>query len=150
MDKRQKIRQDRRTIRKYEQQLKNRPKEHEFIAEGYSQTDRKSRAICAGECVLQALEKLYELKDQRERDKHPLLDGSLFWTVHEQKVKDTTGKKGFHYGIAFHVQSDEPYYTQEEINAELKETYRRIKAETEEMYGPVTDEEYLEDESNAG
>ena len=149
MDKRQKIKQDKRTIRLYEQKLRTRPKEHDYIAEGYSATDRKSRALCAGECVIQAMDKLRELQAQREREKHPLKDGSLFWTIVEQKVKDPDGKKGFHYGVIFHVQSDEPYYTEDEIRKELKETYRKIKAETEEMYGRVADEEYLDGEKNA-
>ena len=30
---------------------------------------------------------------------------------------------------------------------ELRETYRRLREETEEMFGEVTDEEYLEEDS---
>ena len=143
MDIRQKIRQDRRTIRMYERQMRQMKKEHSYIAEGYSTTNRRSRAACAGECVLQAIEKLCELQQQRLKENHPLIAGSCDWTVIEQKVKDTDGKKGFRYGIAFHVLSNEPMYTEDEIRAEMRDTYRKIRQETEEMFGKAAVEEYL-------
>ena len=60
-------------------------------------------------------------------------------------MQDTDGRKGFHYRIFFAVKSEEDYYTEQEIRTELRETYAKMKAETEEMFGEVTDEEYLEE-----
>ena len=63
-----------------------------------------------------------------------MLDGSLFYGIGEQRVKDTDGKKGYHYTVYFKVMSDEPFYTEEEIRHELRETYRKMREETEEMF----------------
>ena len=65
---------------------------------------------------------------------HKLLDGSLFYGIGEQRVKDADGKKGYEYTVYFKVMSDEPFYTEEEIRKELQETYRRMRMETDEMF----------------
>ena len=144
MNKKQKIKKDRQTLKRYEQKLRKKPKEHCIGAEVYSTTDRKSRALALGECALQAMEQLHELQAQREKDQHPLINGSLYWLLNEQKVKDSDGKKGFHYQVIVNVQSAEPFYTEDELREELHKTYLQFKAETEEMFGETTDEEYLE------
>lgn len=135
MNKRQKIEKDRQTIRKYEKQLRARRKDYGQYAEAYSETGRRARALAAGEVLLQLNDKLRELN----RNKN-IIPGSLTWGISEQKVKDTDGKKGFHYKIAWHVETDEPYYTEEEIREELEETYKKIREETEEMYAGIPDE----------
>ena len=150
MNKKQKIRKDKQTLKRYEQKMRKRPKEHRAGAEVYSATDRKSRAIALGECTLQLLEQFKELQEEQEKAKHPLIEGSLFWMVREEKVKDTDGKKGYHYKVMYCVQSAEPFYTEDEIREELHNTYLQFKAETEEMFGETTDEEYLEGEKKHG
>jgi len=132
------------------QKMRRRPKDHTIGAEAYSFTDRKSRAMAIGECALQVMENYRDLQKERLEAKHPLIEGSLFWMLKEDKVKDSDGKKGFRYRVMLKVQSSEPYYTEEEIRKELHETYLQLKQETEEMFGETTDEEYLEGERTNG
>lgn len=129
MNKKQKTALDRKTIRDYENKLRARRKEYSQYAQTYSETGRRARALAAGEMMLQLTEQLKDLAHKKH-----LLEGSLSWTFNEQKVKDTDGKKGFHYLAAWGVNSDEPYYTEEEIRKELNETYRKIREETDEMF----------------
>ena len=145
MTKKQKIKKDKQTLKRYEQKMRKRPMEHKAGAEVYSATDRKSRALALGECTLQMLEQFEKLQEERLKEKHPLIEGSLFWMVKEEKVKDTDGKKGYHYKVMYCVQSAEPFYKEDEIRDELHNTYLLLKAETEEMFGETTDDEYLEE-----
>ena len=92
-----------------------------------------------GECILQLMEELRELNRKKT-----LLEGTLFWTINEQKVRDSDGKKGFHYLACWHVKSDEPFYTDEEIRKEIEETYRKMQLETDEMYSEEPAEEQPE------
>ena len=95
--------------------------------------------------MLKLLDDLHNIQAEQERKKKPLVNGTLFWGIHEERVQDTDGVKGFHYKVFFMVKSEDNFYTEEEIRKELRETYAKMKAETEEMYGETTDEEYLED-----
>lgn len=145
MNKRQKIKRDQRTLKKYEKQLRSRRAEIGRKAEAYSMTGRKQRINAIGESVLKLLDDLHEIQAEQEKKKKPLINGTLFWGINEKRVQDTDGKKGFKYTIYFMVKSEEDYYTEEEIRTELRETYAKMKAETEEMYGETTDDEYLEE-----
>lgn len=144
MNKKQKIKKDQRTLQLYERQLRARRQEIGRMVECYSKSGRKNRIAAIGEGVLKLLEGLQKIQEEQERKKKPLLDGTLFWNVYEERVKDTDGVKGFHYKICFAVKSEDAYYTEEEIRQELRDTYHKLHAETEEMYGRTTDEEYLE------
>ena len=130
MNKRQKIEHDRRTLKNYEKQLRNRRKEYGQIATAFSVTGRRNRTCAIGECVLKLMEALHDLRFRKN-----LLSGSLFWGIDETRVKDQDGKKGFEYKVWWRVKSDEPYYTDEEIKAELEKTYEKMRKETEEMFG---------------
>lgn len=141
--KKKKINQDRRTIRLYWKQMRNRRKEYGRQAEAYSMTGRRNKEAAIGSCVLKLYEELKNIQADLKVRGHKLVDGTLFWGIDEQKVKDTDGKKGHHWKIYWMVKSDEPYYTDGEILTELRSTYKKIKAETEEMFGPVEDDEYL-------
>lgn len=145
MNKRQKIKRDQKTLKKYEKQLRARRQEIGRKAEVYAQTGRKQRVAAIGESVLKLLEDLHNIQAEQEKKKKPLVNGTLFWGINEQRVQDTDGRKGFKYTIFFMVKSAEDYYTEEEIRKELRETYAKMKAETEEMYGETTDEEYLDE-----
>ena len=145
MNKRQKIKKDQRTLRLYEKQLRARRQEIGRIVECYSKSGRRNRIAAIGEGVLKLLEDLKEIQAEQEQKKKPLLNGTLFWNVYEERVRDTDGIKGFHYKICFAVKSEDAYYTEEQIRKELRETYAKMKAETEEMFGEVTDDEYLEE-----
>ena len=145
MNKRQKIKKDQRTLRLYEKKLRARRQEIGRQAEAYSMTGRKQRIAAIGESVLKLLEDLHRIQDEQMRKGKPLVNGTLFWGINEERVQDTDGRKGFHYRIFFAVKSEEDYYTEQEIRTELRETYAKMKAETEEMFGEVTDEEYLEE-----
>ena len=131
-------------MKKYMKQLQDRRREVGFKADVYSQTGKRNRINALGECVLSMLGRLHKMQAELKTQGHELLNGSLVWGVDEQRVKDTDGKKGFHYTVFFMVKTDEPYYTSEEIAKEMRETYEKLKAETEEMYGETTDQEYLD------
>ena len=139
MNKKQKIQMDRKSVLKYKAQLEARRKEYVQYAQAYSGTGRRMRSNAVGECVLQLMESLRELNREKT-----LVEGSLFWTINEQKVKDTDGKKGYHYLATWHVKSTEPYYTKEEIEEEIHETYKKMLLETDEMYSEQPAEEQPE------
>lgn len=124
-----KLARDAKTLQRYEQQLRNQRKEYTQIAQAFSASTRRVRAGTAGECVLQLMDKLRELNREKT-----LLNGTLFWTIDEQRVKDTDGRKEFRYVVSWHVKSDEAAFTEEEIQKELKETAGRIYEETQEMF----------------
>ena len=144
MNKRQKIKKDKRTLRLYEKKLRARRQEIGRIGEAYSMTGRKQRIAAIGETVLKLLDDLHRITEEQQAKGKPLVNGTLFWGVNEERVQDTNGVKGFHYRIFFCVKSEDDYYTEEEIRKELRETYAKMKAETEEMYGETSDDEYLE------
>jgi len=147
MNKRQKFKNDRRELKRYEQRLRARREEIGRQAESWSQTGRKQRIAAIGESVLKLLEDLHRIQEEQQRKGKPLVNGTLFWGINEERVQDTDGRKGFHYRIFFAVKSEDQYYSEEEIRKELRETYAKMKAETEEMYGETTDDEYLEEET---
>ena len=128
----QKIRKDRETLRAYEISLQNEKKHYMQTFEAVSETGRKNRALCIGECCLQAMEKLNELVNRQPPVQ--FVKGSLFWNLGEQRVKDEDGEKGFRYSVTFHVQSYERRWTDEEIKEKLMEAAKRIGAETDEMF----------------
>ncbi len=142
MRKEQKIKKDQHTIAKYMKRLKGMRKEICRKAEVYSQGGHRNRVTAIGEAVLTLLDDFNKQQADLNIRGKKMLDGTLFWLFEEQKVKDTDGKTGYRYTIGYLVKTSEPKYTEEEIQQELEETYLKMKAETEEMYGETTDEEY--------
>lgn len=126
----EKLDRDEETIWKYKAQLKNQRKEYSQVATAYSMTGRRARALCVGECVLQAYDDLRKLNAQKK-----LLDGTLFWNIIEERVIDTDGRKGFRYSAIYHVKSDEQAIPDEDIEKEINETREKIYKETGEMFG---------------
>lgn len=120
---------DLQALRKYKQRLEAERKPYEKKAEIYTDTDRKSRCMGAGECVIQLLEQVAELNM-----KHKLIPGSLEWVIGQQKVQDDTGRKGFRYTVLAHVMADEPRWTAEEIRKEIEDTRKRMRLETAAMF----------------
>lgn len=89
-----------------------------------------------GECVLKLAEELEKLDSEKN-----LLPGTLHWAINEQRVKDTDGKKGYHYAVAWFVNSDEPMMTEEEIQDEIAKTKAQMEAETQELFeGPAEED----------
>ena len=128
-------RKNRKALKEYEKQLRNRRKEYCQISEAYSQTGRRNRALAVGECVLKLIDALKELNGEKT-----LLEGTLFWTVNEQRMRDTDGIKGFRYVVSYHVKSDEDYYTEDEIRKEIEDTRKVMDAETEEFFAEDEDD----------
>ena len=128
----QKIRKDRETLRAYEKSLRNEKKQYMKTFEAVSETGRKNRALAIGECCLQAFEKLNDLVNPRPAI--PFVEGSLYFNLGEQRVKDEDGEKGFRYSVTYNLQSYEPAWTDEEIKEKLIDAAKRIGAETEEMF----------------
>ena len=142
MRKEQKIKKDQHTIAKYMKRLQNERKEICRKAEVYSQGGHRNRVNAIGESVLKLLDDFNKQQADLAIRGQKMLNGTLFWLFEEQKVKDTDGIKGYRYTIGYMVKTSEPKHTEQEIQEELEKTYRLLKAETEEMYGEVTDEEY--------
>ena len=122
-------RKDRKAIEGYRRQLENRRREYGQVAKADSLSGRRNRALAVGECVLRLMDELRELNRTTR-----LLDGTLFWTIVEQRLKDSDGKKGFSYTVCWRVKSDEPYYTNDEIEAEIAKTEKLMAEEREEMF----------------
>ena len=139
-----KTRRDRKALAAYEKQMRNRRKEYAQVAEATSLSGRRNRALAVGECVLQLYDKLRDLNAEKK-----LLEGTLFWTIAEQRLKDTDGKKGFRYAVCWHVKSDEDYYTEDEITEEIEKTRAQMEAETRELYDAEEPEgAYAEDDED--
>lgn len=134
----QKRMKDRKTIASYEKRLRNERKVYRQRFEAISETGRKNRALCIGECCLQAMEKLTELVNKQPPI--PFVPGSLYFNLGEQRVKDEDGEKGFRYSVTYNLQSYEPAMSEEEIQAKVAEAARLVKKETDEMYAKDKEE----------
>ena len=128
----QKKRKDRQALAGYEKRLRAERKHYRQKFEAISETGRKNRALAIGECCLQAFEKLNDLVNQRPAI--PFVEGSLYFNLGEQRVKDEDGEKGFRYSVTYNLQSYEPAWTEEQIVEKLAEAKRLLAEETEEMY----------------
>ena len=144
MRKEQKIKKDQHAVNKYMKKLQNMRKEITRKSTIYSEGGHRNRVNAIGESVLKLLDDFNKQQADLARRGHKMLDGTLFWLVEEQRVKDTDGKKGYRYTIAYLVKTNEPKYTPEEIEKEVRETYELMKRETDEMYAEDEDEEPAE------
>ena len=140
MNKHQKVKRDHDTIKRYRKQLINERQVYTRMAQAYSTTDHKSRAQAIGECALQLIEDIRLLNSQKQ-----LVPGSLYYTMTENKVKDTDGKKGFEYTMTYFVKANEAAWDKEQINAKLYDLYDRLQKETQEMFPDEPAEEQKTD-----
>ena len=139
MTREQKIKKDSKALKEYRKRLKNERMRYSQSFEAYSVNQRRSRALAIGECVLQAREAIYALRKRK-----PLINGTLFYNVSEQKVVDPDGKRGFHCVVTFAVNSEEPAHEDGWIEKEIAETFEKMMRETDEMFPP---EEEKKDET---
>jgi len=128
----QKKRKDRKTLASYKRSLQIERKVYTQAFSAFSEGGRKNRALCIGECCLQAMEKLSDLVNQQPPI--PFVKGSLFWNLGEVRVKDEDGEKGYKYSVTFHLLSNERAWTDTEVEEKVKEAGRRLGVETEEMF----------------
>lgn len=75
-----------------------------------------------------------------QRPAIPFVEGSLYFNLGEQRVKDEDGEKGFRYSVTYNLQSYEPAWTEEQIVEKLAEAKRLLAEETEEMYSEDEEE----------
>lgn len=125
----QKIKKDSKALRKYAERLRMTVKNYGRKFDAVAINQRKSRALALGECAMKAMEDV-----QAEAMKHKFKPDSLYYILHEEPVKDETGKKFFHEMVMWAVTSYEPAYTEEEIQKELEETFEKMMRETDELY----------------
>lgn len=125
----------------YKARLEAELKIYTQTAEAYSDTDRKSRCLTAGECVIRTLEAVGQVNLQ-----HELIPGTLEYMIDQQKVKDDTGRKGFCYRVTYMVRAKEPMFTPKEIKEKVKDLGRRLKVETDEMFAEPEEDEPEEEE----
>ena len=130
---------DRDTVRAYGTKMRNTVKNYSLQTSGITTGGRKNRAICLGECILQAADKL-----ERESKDHNFVPGSLAWTFTEDRVQDPDGRKGYQYTVKLVVATDENAYTDEEIRKELEDLEKKLAAETAEMFAEEEEEEPAE------
>lgn len=128
----QKREKDRKTLLNYEKRLRKERKVYRQTFSAISESGRKNRALCIGECCLQAMEKLQELIDSKKGV--TFVPGSLYWTLNEKRVKDEDGEKGFEYSVMYTVMSSEPAFTEDEIRKALEDAAEKLGAETEELF----------------
>ena len=93
-----------------------------------------------GECCIRTLEAIGKLNLE-----HKLIPGTLDYMIEQQKVVDETGRKGFEYRVTYCVTADEPAFTEEEIEKEVKELAEKLKIETAEMFRKAEEKEKQED-----
>lgn len=128
----QKKLKDEQTLINYRKSLKVERKVYGQKFEGISEGGRKNRALCIGECCLQAMEKLSDLVNMKP--KGTFVPGTLMFNMDEQKVKDEDGAEGYRYSVVYRVQSYERAWTDEEVEQKVAEAAKKIRAETAEMY----------------
>jgi hypothetical protein len=133
-----KIRKDSKALRKYSDRLHREVKNYGRKFDAVAINQRKSRALALGECAMQAMEDV-----QQEAMRHKFKPDSLYYVIHEEPVKDETGKKYFHEMVMWAVTSYEPAHTEEEIQKELEETFEKMMRETDELY-PAEEEKHEE------
>ena len=136
LNKAKKQKRDWRTLKVYEKRLRAKRKEYMQTFSAFAINQRRSRAACVGELCLQAMEAVRGLNRTK-----PLLDGSLDYSIIEQKVKDPDGRKGFQYMVTYHVFSSEDALSAEDIAEEIEKTRKQLEQETEEMFREDPDEE---------
>lgn len=130
---------DRDTVRAYGTKMRNTVKNYSLQTSGITTGGRKNRALCLGECILQAADKL-----ERESKDHNFAPGTLAWAFTEDRVQDPDGRKGYQYTVKLVVATDEAAYTDEEIRKELADLEKKLAAETAEMFAEEEEEEPAE------
>lgn len=130
-----KIRMDAKVLRTYRQRLEQERKVYHQVIGATSETGRKNRALAAGECVLKGIECVEELACRNP--KIPFIDGSLYWTIDQQRIRDEDGEKGFRYLVSYTVTSNEPAWTKDEIREKVADARERLRNETREMFGTI-------------
>ena len=98
--------------------------------------NRKGRAEAAGECVLQALDALCETAAQK-----PLVAGGTVWHITEEKLKDDNGESVVVYEVGFSALSSVREYTDEQIKAEMDDTWKKMMREVDERFPEEKDEQ---------
>jgi len=139
-----KIREDSKALRKYRKRLTEERKCYEQKFEAYAINQRKSREAALGACALKAMDAVRELSRVK-----PLRAGTLEYVINEQKVQDDAGQKGFYCCVIFHVVSEEPAHSQEDIQKELEETFEKMMSETDKLYPAEEKNEEKESKENA-
>lgn len=129
MTREQKIKKDEKALKKYEERMRKAHKVHVKKFDAYAINNRRSRAAAIGACALQAMDDVRGLAKSKT-----LVDGTLDYMITEQKVKDPDGKIGFHASVTYRVASIVKAYTEEEIQAEIEDTRKRMMLETDEMF----------------
>ena len=125
----QKIKKDKKALEKYGERMRKERKVYLQMFDAYSVNQRRSREAAIGACALKAMDEVRGLAKTK-----PLMDGSLDYMITEQKVKDPDGKVGFHVSVTYRVVSQEKAWTEEKIQAELEDTWKRMMLETDEMF----------------
>ena len=129
MTREQKIKKDAKALQKYRERMERSKKEYMQTFSAYAVNQRRSRAAAIGECALQAMDAVRGLMKTK-----PLIGGTLDFVIDEKKVQDETGMKGFACAVTFHVFSDEPKFTDDEIKKEIEDTFEKMMRETDDMF----------------
>ena len=134
VNRKQKIKQDARALRKYKVRLQNEKKVYQQSFQLVAVNNRRSREAALGACVLKALDEVRGLAKMKN-----LVPGSLYYNIDEVIRFDPEGRKGFQEIVTFFVMSYEQAHTKEEIEKEIAETFEKMMRETDEMFPPEED-----------
>ena len=130
------IRKKEQELEKYGNRLRNTYKRYaRFVKVKAETNNRKGRETAAGRAVLQALDALCETAAQKR-----LVPKGLQWSISEIKSKDENGKKEFEYEIGFSALSYDREYTDEQVQKELDETWKKMMMDVNERYPEEKDE----------
>ena len=134
-NRKKKIREDGKLLKAYEQRMRNTMKNYGYKFDAFAVNQRKSREAALGTCALKALDSVRELMRKKQ-----LEPNSLWFMISESPTKDENGKKAFHCSVMYSVTALEPAFTEEEIKAEIAETFEKYMRETDVLY-PAEEEE---------
>jgi len=128
-NRKKKIRDDGKLLKAYEKRMRSTMKNYGYKFDAFAINQRKSREAALGTCALKALDSVRELMRQKQ-----LEPGSLWFMISESPVADENGKKAFHCSVMYSVTALEPAFTEEEIQAEIAETFEKYMRETDKLY----------------
>jgi len=134
VNRKQKIKQDARALRKYKVRLQNERKVYHQSFQLVAVNNRRSREAALGACVLKALDEVRGLAKKKN-----IVPGSLYYNIDEVILFDPEGRKGFQEIVTFFFMTYEPAHTKEEIEKEIADTFEKMMQETDELF-PLEEE----------
>ena len=143
-NRKKKIQDDGKKLKAYEKRMRNTMKNYGQKFDAFAINQRKSREAALGACAMKALDAVRQL--MRETQLEP---GTLWFMISESPLKDENGKKNFHCSVMYSITALEPAFTEEEIQAEIADTFEKMMRETDVLYPAEDSHEEKENDQEA-